>query len=134
MNSEDIKLVHQVRRALDQQLDTLPASTLDRLAAARAQAMARKKPHAAMLAQAAPAQALGAKLGSVLAGMGGGRWAIAAPLLALVLGFGALFQYQQQRHISHLADIDAAVLTDELPLNAYLDPGFSAYLESKQQQ
>lgn len=133
MNSDDIKLVHQVRRALDEQLDTLPAATLDRLAHARAQALARKKPHAAALAHKQTAPGL-RQLGSVLAGMGGARWTIAAPLLTLVLGFGLLFQYQQQRHITHLADIDAAMLTDELPLTAYLDPGFSAYLEAKQQR
>ena len=39
-----------------------------------------------------------------------------------------MFKYEQQKHISDTADIDAAVLSDELPLSAYLDHGFSAYL------
>ncbi|CAG9188733.1 hypothetical protein BVI2075_1310016 [Burkholderia vietnamiensis] len=29
---------------------------------------------------------------------------------------------------AELADIDAAMLSDDLPLNAYLDHGFNAYL------
>jgi hypothetical protein len=33
-----------------------------------------------------------------------------------------------------LAELDAAVLADELPLTAYLDHGFNAYLESQQRQ
>jgi hypothetical protein len=31
-----------------------------------------------------------------------------------------------------MAELDAAVLSDELPLTAYLDHGFNAYLESQQ--
>ena len=52
--------------------------------------------------------------------------------LALVIGLGGVYQYQQQQQIAELAELDAAVLADELPLTAYLDQGFNAYLESQQ--
>jgi hypothetical protein len=32
-----------------------------------------------------------------------------------------------------VAELDAAVLSDELPLSAYLDHGFNAYLENREQ-
>jgi hypothetical protein len=40
----------------------------------------------------------------------------------------SIFEYEQQERISDLAEIDALVLSDELPLSAYLDHGFNAYL------
>lgn len=135
MNTDDIHLAYKVRHALNEQLDTLPASTTDRLAAARAAALARKKPEATFL-QVKPAGWRGAfaNLGSLLSAPAMSRLAVAAPILALVIGMGGVYQHGQQRQIAELADIDAAVLADELPLTAYLDPGFNAYLESQQRR
>jgi hypothetical protein len=62
-----------------------------------------------------------------------GRLGIAAPLLAGALLFVGLYQFEQQQKITETADIDAAVLSDDLPLSAYLDHGFNAYLDSKAQ-
>jgi len=124
MNTDDINLAYKIRHALNEQLDTLPASTTDRLAAARAAAMARKKPEAP--------KTIWRKLGSVFSGPAMSRLAVAVPLLALVIGMGGVYQHEQQQQIAELAELDAAVLSDELPLTAYLDPGFNAYLESQQ--
>lgn len=132
MNTDDINLAYKIRHALDEQLDHLPASTVDRLAAARAAAIARKKPDAARFGFAAGAGWRG--IGAFLAGPTVSRLAIAVPLLALVIGMGGFYQHEQQQQLAALADIDAAVLADELPLTAYLDPGFNAYLESQQRQ
>jgi len=132
MNTDDINLAYKIRHALDEQLDHLPASTVDRLAAARAAAMARKKPDAARFSFASGAGWRG--IGAFLAGPTVSRLAIAVPLMALVIGMGGFYQHEQQQQLAALADIDAAVLADELPLTAYLDPGFNAYLESQQRQ
>lgn len=132
MNTDDINLAYKIRHALNEQLDTLPASTTDRLAAARAAALARKKP------EAIPVQAVSLAgwrgIGAFLSGPAMSRLAVAVPILALVIGMGGVYQHEQQQQIAELADIDAAVLADELPLNAYLDPGFNAYLESQQRR
>jgi len=132
MNTDDINLAYKIRHALDEQLDHLPASTVDRLAAARAAAMTRKKPDAARFGFASGAGWRG--IGAFLAGPTVARLAIAVPLMALVIGMGGFYQHEQQQQLAALADIDAAVLADELPLTAYLDPGFNAYLESQQRQ
>lgn len=134
MNTDDINLAYKIRHALNEQLDTLPASTTDRLAAARAAALARKKPDAARATAGSPATGGWRGFGALLTGPALSRVAVAVPILALVIGMGGVFQHEQQQQIAELADIDAAVLSDELPLTAYLDPGFSAYLESQQRQ
>ncbi|MEX5747166.1 DUF3619 family protein [Massilia sp. X63] len=132
MNTDDINLAYKVRHALNENLDALPVSTTERLAAARALAMARKKPDA-------PRQALGAKrplfdFKSLFTGPVLARIAVVAPMLALVVGMGGVYQYEQQQRLAAMAEIDAAVLADELPLTAYLDHGFNAYVESQQRQ
>ena len=132
MNTDDLNFAYKVRHALDEKLDDLRPSTTQRLAAARQIALARKKPHApALVAQ------------NALAGDGFGRalykpflqpfsWisrvGVALPLLALAAGLVGIYQFEQQQHIAVLAELDVAVLSDELPLSAYLDHGFNAYL------
>ncbi|WP_020652982.1 DUF3619 family protein [Massilia niastensis] len=134
MNTDDINLAYKIRHALNDNLDSLPASTTDRLAAARARAMARKKPDAPVRAQAGQPQRGWFDFGALLSGPALSRLGVAVPLLALVIGMGGIYQHEQQQRIAALADIDAAVLADELPLTAYLDNGFNAYLESQQRQ
>jgi hypothetical protein len=135
MNTDDLNFAYKVRHALNETLDDLPASTTDRLAQARKTALARKKAHVEV-----PLSVRVAK--TELAGAGGllsqpfswlGRMGVALPLLALVIGLAGIYQYEQQERIADLADIDAAVLSDELPLSAYLDHGFNAYLNQSEQ-
>ena len=136
MNTDDINLAYKIRHALNENLDALPASTTDRLAAARAAALARKKPDAAGVATspARPVRRPLFDLQALFSGPGLARLSVAIPMLALVIGMGGVYQYEQQQRIAALADIDAAVLADELPLTAYLDHGFNAYVESQQRQ
>ena len=56
-------------------------------------------------------------------------FASALPLLVLVLGL-LLIQFTQLDNVtSDIARIDAALLTDELPPDAYTDPGFVQFLK-----
>lgn len=61
------------------------------------------------------------------------RWwtwgASAFPLLALVVGLVAITQWQAEAWADEVAEIDAALLTDELPTAAYTDPGFRQFLQ-----
>jgi hypothetical protein len=137
MNTDDINLAYKIRHALNENLDALPASTTDRLAAARARALSRKKPDApgvdtSRQVQAAPRPLFDLK--GLFSGPALARFAVAAPMLALVIGMGGVYQYEQQQRLAALAEVDAAVLADELPLTAYLDQGFNAYVESQQRQ
>jgi hypothetical protein len=53
---------------------------------------------------------------------------VTVPLIVLALGLIGIYQVEQERRISDTAELDAAVLADELPLSAYLDHGFNAFL------
>ena len=125
MNTDDINLAYKVRHALNEQLASLPDATTSRLASARAAALARKK------ADAPRARKSGNTFAAWWSGAGLGRIAVAVPMFALVAGLAGVYQHEQKQHIAELAALDAAVLSDELPLTAYLDDGFNAYLASQ---
>jgi hypothetical protein len=130
MNTDDINFAYKVRHALNENLDNLPVSTADRLASARKAAITRKKAHApAKLAK----RALAGHIGSFFTFSSLGRAGVVVPLLALVAGLTGVYQYEQEKHIAEIAELDAAVLSDELPLTAYLDHGFNAYLAQRGQ-
>ncbi len=130
MNAREINFAYKVRHALNENLDHLPAATVARLADARKQALAARRGDLAPVRTFATIPMFAGQTGSYFGNVNPwlGRAGLAVPLIALVLGLGGMFKYEQQKHISDTADIDAAVLSDELPLSAYLDHGFSAYL------
>jgi hypothetical protein len=139
MNTDDINLAYKIRHALNDTLDELPASTTERLAAARALALSRRKAEAPQQQgrqQAQPGRRASFDL-SGLAAVFSSQWvaraAVVAPLLAMVAGLVGVYQVQQEQHVADLADLDAAVLSDELPLTAYTDHGFNAYLVQQQE-
>ncbi|PRC91858.1 DUF3619 family protein [Solimicrobium silvestre] len=132
-SSNELEFAYQVRRALDERLAVMPESTANRLSAARKIAIARKKPESAAYA-VAPARRFAGNFSHGFSNPFDGslnwllRVGIAIPLLILVLGSFGIYQYEQERRINELAELDAAVLTDELPINAFLDHGFDSYL------
>lgn len=133
MNStKELNFAYKVRHALNENLDNLPASTTERLASARKQALSRKKKESALRIFVMP-QVVAGQVGrlfshplSWLARMG-----LAVPLIVLAVGLTSIYQFEQQRIISDTAETDAEVLADELPLSAYLDHGFHAYLATR---
>ena len=128
MNTDDLNFAYKLRHALNEHADHLPSSTADRLASARKLAISRKKPHAA---SAIRQSQLAGGLGSFFSFSFLGRMGVVVPLLALVIGLAGVYQYEEEQRIAELAELDAAVLSDELPLTAYLDNGFNAYLEQR---
>ncbi|SEN27459.1 Protein of unknown function [Duganella sp. CF517] len=135
MNTDELNFAYKVRHALNERLDDLPASTTDRLAQARKLALARKKAHVEVPMSVRVAGTGMATSGGFLSqGFGWlGRMGVAVPMLVLVAGLAGIYQYEQQQRIADLAELDAAVLSDELPLSAYLDHGFNAYLTQSEQ-
>jgi hypothetical protein len=133
MNPKEINFAYKVRHALDETLENLPASSLDRLASARNIALSRKKEEP--VARRVPvsrqryAGLIGKYFGEPLSWMV--RIGIATPLLLGLVLFVSIYQYEQQQRLDEIAEMDAAVLADELPLSAYLDHGFNAYLAKR---
>lgn len=101
----------------------------ERLRIARQQALAVRKP------EPAPSrQVLQQGSSLVLAGPpseGLGLWSIlgsAIPLLALLAGLVMVQTLDREKTVSELAEIDTALLVDDLPPDAYSDPGFIQFL------
>lgn len=131
-NANELHLVYKLRRALNENLENLPSSTTDRLAAARRAALSRQtkhKPLYAFVAESHLATQLGAFFQDPQAWAA--RIGVAALVFMLAIGLSNIIDSEQQQRIKETADLDALVLTDELPLSAYLDHGFNAYLDKK---
>ena len=119
----------QLAHLLTQASGDLPHELNERLRVARQQALAVRKPEPApktqLIAQGnsltlsgPPSEGLG--LWSVLAS--------ALPLLALLAGLITIQWFDKQQIVSELAEIDTALLVDDLPPVAYSDPGFIQFL------
>jgi hypothetical protein len=106
----------------------LPHDIGERLRVARGQALARQK--AVRQLQAAPAiVSSGAS-----AALGAGWWTrigSVVPLVALVAGLVAISVMQDDNRANELAEVDSALLTDDLPPAAYTDPGFAQFLKTQ---
>ena len=133
--NKDLEFVQGMRRALDESAASLPSTTTARLTAARKVALARKKAEPVLVRVPSLAAAgVGAGIGAMPGGLPPRRrsaltrFALAWPLAALVAGLFAIAYFEDQQRTAELADIDAAMLSDDLPLTAYLDHGFNAYL------
>lgn len=129
--NDEINFAYKVRHALNENLEYLPPAKSKRLALARNAALARKKSDAPIYITV-PKHVLVEPSGSFNKNLSWlGRMGVALPLLALVIGLASVYQVEEQHRISDMADIDAAVLSDELPISAYLDNGFNAYLANR---
>jgi hypothetical protein len=101
----------------------------ERLRAARVQAVARRK--SAAVRTAAGVNGVGA--GTLTLGDGPSLWnriASVIPLVALLAGLVLINTLQNERRAHEVAEVDAALLTDDLPPSAYADPGFIQFLKS----
>jgi hypothetical protein len=124
---------YRIRQALNEGADRIDYKTAHRLEQARGAAVARLRPQANV--GWVPASQVAARPGYVEFGRGG--WlrtlGVAAPLLALIVGFVSIYEWQHQRHITELADMDFAVLLDTNPIGAYADKSFSVLLQTSEE-
>lgn len=112
----------------------LPYEVRERLRAARVRALEQRKlaarrSDAPVLVQGGGAAALGRGNGDDHFGWAQ-RIAAALPLLVLAAGLVLLHIAQNDFRASEVAEVDQALLTDDLPPAAYADPGFVQFLRS----
>ncbi len=123
----------RIAARLDDATENLPYDIAERLRAARVRAVDRRK---WVLTESAGSIWLDARSGTLMAGHGSGhpawwdRLGAAGLFLTLVLGLFIINAIQDDLRADDLADIDTALLTDELPPAAYVDPGFMQFLKS----
>jgi hypothetical protein len=115
---------NKIRQALNQGL-RLDQTQTERLRAARERALARQRP------EPAPALAWADNVVGSLGGWSGVSLRLVAPLVALAISVATLYTWQQNRVISDFEEIDSMLLTDDLPIDAYLDRGFQNWLKQR---
>lgn len=115
---------NKVRHLLNHGLALDPAKQ-ERLRTAREQALARQRPE--------PVSAL--RWADNVLGRFDGWWGVSArvllPLAVLGLAVSGIYTWQEKRRVAELAEIDSQLLSDDLPIDAYLDRGFQNWLKSR---
>lgn len=125
----------RVTARLSDAADQLPYDISERLRASRVQALGRRK---VVVARTVSNAALAAGQGTLSFGNDHHRWwdrlMAVVPLLILALGLITISIIQDDNRANELAEIDAALLTDDLPTAAYTDPGFAQFLKINSRQ
>jgi hypothetical protein len=115
--------------------EALPHDIGERLRVAREQAVGRRKQPVAV-ARRRTASAVSRNGNTATLGFGDdglgfwGRMASAALVLVMAAGLVAINVTQTDNRTIEVANVDAALLTDDLPPEAYADPGFLQYLKA----
>ena len=160
MNEQQFAL--QIRRALDESAERLPYRVSHRLQAARQAALAGM-PRARALVLEEPAEAIAGAPVAVLQGVSGRNAASATalaagagfamsgpaprgarslwlragvallPLILVALGLLGISIWHEMDVADETAEVDLAVLTDDVPISAYADRGFGVFLKNSQQ-
>jgi hypothetical protein len=130
MTTRDDDFAKKITTYLDRSATDLKAGTAYRLQLARAEALARlADPQRATELRVAGANA---GSGSVTAGGDRSFWASGRLWIGIVLiaaaGFG-YHQWQAYQELSEIEETDAAILSSDLPIDAYLDRGFQNWLK-----
>jgi len=125
----DTQTAYAIVRELDAGTRELPQDITDRLATARASALDAYS--ASAQAKHYPRQAAHKSSNTPSLFQ---RLAIAGvPALTVVFGLVMIGQWSEDKRIEQLAELDAAVLLDDLPIAAYADKGFGVYLKNTRQ-
>jgi hypothetical protein len=121
----------RVTARLSERSQDLGADVTERLRFARERALERAR--ATRSAEAAPKQGV-TRAGALIMGLAGSGWwfkaASVLPALALVVGLVLIQRWQDNAQVSVAAEVDTALLSDDLPPKAYSDAGFAEFLKT----
>ena len=113
----------------------LPYDISERLRAARVQAVSKRK--VAKIQTSSSVVASGGSAALTWGTEDGLDWwariGSVLPLVALVVGLLVISSIQDDNRAQEVAEVDVALLTDELPPAAFADPGFVQYLKTTRQ-
>ena len=119
----------RVTRLLNAQSENLSSDIQSRLRDARATALSRAKAEPVFVAQ----------LQTTHRGFRNSSWnkpiwsftGWLVPVAVVVLGLIAITEWQEDLRINDIANVDIALLTDDVPPDAFVDNGFMAFLKLK---
>lgn len=117
---------YKIAHRLDMGKDTLSRDVTDRLFKARQQAL--KHHHVATSLLSLPG------IGHLATDVLFPKARMTAAVLALMVGVACAYTWNSVQRAAELEDVDSALLSDELPINAYLDSGFDTWLKGSSQR
>jgi hypothetical protein len=120
MNEND--LARRIVERLDPSLGELPASTVEKLQAARMAALSRYRQDAGQENRRA-----GLLFRALMPGHGLAM-RLVLPMAIVVASLTGLLYWQMSP--PHEDELDAGMLAGELPIHAYIDPGFDTWLRN----
>jgi len=125
--NEEIRFANKVRQALNEGArlgGRRGAMIAERLRAARERALAAKP-----LGRVPAFGWARVESGGALGGIGGFSLRVLLPVLLLIAGLVSIYSWQQEQRAADVEELDAQLLTSDLPIDAYLDRGFEAWLK-----
>lgn len=125
--AEEAAIGRRVRAALEASSAVISPDIAFRLAQSRQRAMALHAPRRGLIARLQPA-------GAFSTGHDGWIREVLAPAIGIVmlaLIATAAGSYSEAEKRDRMIEIDSALLTDDLPIDAYLDRGFGAWVDGQ---
>ncbi|HTY04119.1 MAG TPA: DUF3619 family protein [Rhodocyclaceae bacterium] len=123
---DEVEFARRVRAALDKGAAGLDQSVTRRLYEARCDALRHQAAPVAVLSLAGVGHTVSESLHRHYRGI--------LAFLALAVGAAGVHIWQVQTETTELADIDSALLSDEVSPSAYTDPGFLEWLRHVSEQ
>lgn len=124
MNAQEHEIAQKIVRELNRGTRNIGDNTAAQLLAAREQALTHYQQTPA-LGMAGAGQFVMQMIERPAAGA---RYALS--LAVLILGLAGIVYWQSSNGAGgEMADLDARLLTDDLPIDAYLDKGFDSWLK-----
>ena len=131
LDARQARFALRVAAGLTERSQELGADVSERLRFAREKALERAR--ASRRAETTPTVGV-TRAGAAILGQSGSGWwvkvASVAPVLALIAGLVLIQRWQDNAQISVAAEVDAALLSDDLPPGAYSDAGFAEFLKT----
>jgi hypothetical protein len=140
LDAAQARFARRLTARLTEQAEQAPHDVTERLRFAREQALerAREARRKIKAEHAAPAVHIVAPgLASLSGGRRGAPWwfrlVAVAPVVVLIAGLSLIQRFHDDAQISDAAEIDTALLSDDLPPEAYRDAGFVEFLKTSQE-
>ncbi|MEZ5742056.1 MAG: DUF3619 family protein [Burkholderiaceae bacterium] len=130
----ELHTAYAIRKTLDQGSVALPSRVTERLALARRQALAELpaegvRGFAPATGRPRPTTLRRPETPSLFA-----RFALtAAPIALVVVGLVGIALWKDEQQTQEMAELDAAVILDDVPIAGYADHGFGVFLKNNRQ-
>jgi hypothetical protein len=120
----ELYFARRIRHHLDQSTQ-LDRAVAEKLRAARELALARQRP------EPTPALAWADNVFGNGWGWAGLSARVLLPAAVLIVAVAGIYNWQEKQRLAEVVEIDSQLLTDDLPIDAYLDRGFENWLKKR---